>query len=520
MASESDVLSEIEVLKSIYLEELRVSRNSTGDWDVSLVLHPSTAEDSLSQFVRLTLTLTLDSQYPASPPCISIHHPRGLSDDKILSVQRCLHKEAQSCLGGPALYQLIEKAKEFLTESNIPYGNCVICLYGFKEEEIFTKTSCYHYFHSYCLGRYIAHSEAEIRERRKEMEEDKTRARADSQELTVVCPVCREPLTYDLEVLLASPAPHFPTLEETTVQAEFRKKWTELQAILERQRERGGVIDPLVESNRFLIHINETPSDPSSLGPALDSPPCQVEPAAPPEPIQLPGSQSQPVSGHSQRRPDPGHKQHSQPRRRRKERSRLLHEKPVELAERVAKLTFCSGPQSTSKGNEVASEGQREAAVLVNAISSEGGVYPSAGSTADGEMHAETRVSKTTASGQPVNPSRGDTVPPPSAPGREQSQRWDRGRRRVPQSLGQQAGQPEERNVKGADHWEAPRDGFHFRGGRGQRGRGSANAHHRGRGPGRGSGRGFSHRGTERVDGWDGDAWKKNEMYVHLNSPE
>lgn len=46
-------------------------------------------------------------------------------------------------------------------------------------------------------------------------------------------------------------------LEETTVQAEFRKKWTGLQAILERQRESGGVIDPEVESNRFLIHINE-----------------------------------------------------------------------------------------------------------------------------------------------------------------------------------------------------------------------------------------------------------------------
>lgn len=31
-------------------------------WEVSLVLYPSTAEDSVSQFVRLTLTLTLDQQ--------------------------------------------------------------------------------------------------------------------------------------------------------------------------------------------------------------------------------------------------------------------------------------------------------------------------------------------------------------------------------------------------------------------------------------------------------------------------
>lgn len=38
---------------------------SSRGWGVSLVLHPSTAEDSVSQFVRLTLTLTLDQQvYP------------------------------------------------------------------------------------------------------------------------------------------------------------------------------------------------------------------------------------------------------------------------------------------------------------------------------------------------------------------------------------------------------------------------------------------------------------------------
>lgn len=38
-----------------------VSLSSRG-WEVSLVLYPSTAEDSVSQFVRLTLTLTLDQQ--------------------------------------------------------------------------------------------------------------------------------------------------------------------------------------------------------------------------------------------------------------------------------------------------------------------------------------------------------------------------------------------------------------------------------------------------------------------------
>ncbi|XP_031174586.1 E3 ubiquitin-protein ligase RNF25 [Sander lucioperca] len=260
MAAECDVFSEIEVLQSIYLDELLVNRKEDGGWEVSLVLYPSTAEDSVSQFVRLTLTLTLDQQYPSSSPAISIHHPRGLSDDKISSVQKCLQLEAQSCLGSPVLYQLIEKAKEILTESNIPHGNCVICLYGFKEGETFSKTSCYHYFHSHCLGRYARHSERELRQREKELEEDKTRERTDYQELTVVCPVCREPLTYDVDQLLSSPAPQLPELDEAAIGSNFQQKWCELQKLLERQRSKGGIIDPEVESNRFFIHTNETPS--------------------------------------------------------------------------------------------------------------------------------------------------------------------------------------------------------------------------------------------------------------------
>uniref|UniRef100_A0A3B3C924 Ring finger protein 25 n=1 Tax=Oryzias melastigma TaxID=30732 RepID=A0A3B3C924_ORYME len=196
---------------------------------------PSTGQDAVSQFVRLTLTLTLDPQVR-----------------RLLQTFTCLQLEAASCLGSPVLYQLIEKAKEILTDSNIPHGNCVICLYDFKEGEAFTKTSCYHYFHSHCLGRYVSHSEEELQQREKELEEDKTRERTEHQ-LTVVCPVCREALTYDLDLLLLSPAPQLPE----TFGSDFQRKWEGLQKILEKQRSKGGIIDPEVESNRFLIHINE-----------------------------------------------------------------------------------------------------------------------------------------------------------------------------------------------------------------------------------------------------------------------
>lgn len=46
-------------------------------------------------------------------------------------------------------------------------------------------------------------------------------------------------------------------VDEAAISSSFRQRWRELQKLLERQRSKGGIIDPEVESNRFLIHINE-----------------------------------------------------------------------------------------------------------------------------------------------------------------------------------------------------------------------------------------------------------------------
>ncbi|XP_047426977.1 E3 ubiquitin-protein ligase RNF25 [Mugil cephalus] len=357
MAAESDVQSEIEVLQSIYLDELLVKRREDGGWEVSLVLYPSTAEDAVSQFVRLTLTLSLDQQYPLSPPDISIQNPRGLSDDKLSSVQKCLQVEAQSCLGSPVLYQLIEKAKEILTESNIPHGNCVICLYDFKEGETFTKTSCYHYFHSHCLGRYVRHSERELRRREKELEEDKTRDRTDCQDLTVVCPVCRETLTYDVDQLLSSPAPKLPETDEVAIGSDFQQKWCELQKLLERQRSKGGVIDPEVESNRFLIHINETPPVSENGFLEEDVPPAPPTSSASNAPPDDGVRADRFVPGFSHYRGAQGQRRQHQPRgQRRGGRSRHPHWRATPVAEHLDKLSLSSdgteGPAKTkSQGN-------------------------------------------------------------------------------------------------------------------------------------------------------------------------
>uniref|UniRef100_A0A3B4WUL5 E3 ubiquitin-protein ligase RNF25 n=1 Tax=Seriola lalandi dorsalis TaxID=1841481 RepID=A0A3B4WUL5_SERLL len=469
------VLSEIEVLESIYLDELQVNRREDGGWEVSLVLYPSTAEDSVSQFVRLTLTLTLDQQYPSSSPAISIHNPRGLSDDKLSSVQKCLHLEAQSCLGSPVLYQLIEKAKEILTESNIPHGNCVICLYGFKEGETFTKTSCYHYFHSHCLGRYASHSEGELRQREKELEEDKTRERADCQELTVVCPVCREPLAYDVDQLLSSPAPQLPELDEAAIGSDFQQKWFELQKLLERQRSKGGIIDPEEESNRFLIHINEVRLN-QKLHDADMFPSPPVPSASNVSSDETGVREDQFVPGLSHCRGAQGQRRQNQVRGpRRGGRSRPQHGRAAPVTEQLDKLSLSS--DCTEGPVRAQAQGNHDQQMQVNAELCQ--------SKTGREVYAEQQ--QVSPDGQPVCKSGLETEcqkdVADSAGGRGY-----RGRRKGPHRSAPHSGGPGPARY----HWD----------GRASRSRGGANnLYSRGGGPHRGHGRGFQQKVVERERG-------------------
>lgn len=182
--------SEVEVLESIYLDELQVMKgNGRSPWEIFITLHPATAEVQDSQFVCFTLVLQVPVQYPHEVPQISIRNPRGLSDEQIHKISQALGHVAKEGLGTAMLYELIEKGKEILTDNNIPHGQCVICLYGFQEKEAFTKTPCYHYFHCHCLARYIQHMEQELNTQEQEQQHVVTKQKA----VGVQCPVCREP---------------------------------------------------------------------------------------------------------------------------------------------------------------------------------------------------------------------------------------------------------------------------------------------------------------------------------------
>ncbi|XP_077176835.1 E3 ubiquitin-protein ligase RNF25 isoform X2 [Paroedura picta] len=224
--------SEVEVLESIYLDELHVSKGNgrTMPWEICITLYPATAEDQASQYVCFTLVLTVPSQYPNAIPKIDIRNPRGLSDEQIQKISQTLQHLAEEHLGTAILYELIE------------------------ENEAFTKTPCYHYFHSRCLASYATHMEEEIRAQRREREQSLTSL--PKEEVEVQCPVCREPLVYDLATLQAAAPPQQP-MEKYCPDAKTLQLREQLRLIYQRQQEKGGIIDPEAERNRYFISLQK-----------------------------------------------------------------------------------------------------------------------------------------------------------------------------------------------------------------------------------------------------------------------
>ncbi|KAM9248259.1 E3 ubiquitin-protein ligase RNF25 isoform 3-T3 [Dugong dugon] len=253
--------SEVEVLESIYLDELQVVKGNgrSSPWEIYITLHPATAEDQDSQYVCFILVLQVPAQYPNEVPQISIRNPRGLSDEQIHTISQALSHVAKASLGTAMLYELIEKGKEILTDNNIPHGQCVICLYGFQEKEAFTKTPCYHYFHCHCLARYIQHMEQELKTQGQEQEQERQHAATQQEAVGVQCPVCREPLVYDLATLEAAPEPQQP-MELYQPDAESLRQQEKRKQLYQRQQERGGIIDLEAERNRYFISLQQAPA--------------------------------------------------------------------------------------------------------------------------------------------------------------------------------------------------------------------------------------------------------------------
>ncbi|KAG7154454.1 E3 ubiquitin-protein ligase RNF25-like [Homarus americanus] len=255
------ILEEIEALQAIMLDEVKVLYGDGGVPNgVEVVVVPATAQNIEEQHVRVTLVLLLPPEYPDTTPSILLRNPRGVDDYVLEKIKQESRQRCEEYLGCPVIYELIEVVRENLTANNTPSCPCAICLHHFTDSDVFTKTPCFHYFHSYCLGRYKTNCEEEAAAE----EEEPQPAWMAREKKQLMCPVCRDPIQTELNStdLLLAPPPE----EEEGVE-DFRADSPELLALQQRmadlylqQKEKGGIIDLEEEKNKFLLSSNRADS--------------------------------------------------------------------------------------------------------------------------------------------------------------------------------------------------------------------------------------------------------------------
>ncbi|XP_041456473.1 E3 ubiquitin-protein ligase RNF25-like [Lytechinus variegatus] len=240
-ADGSTFLTELEVLQEICEEEIAYNKKPNSA-EVCITLHPATAGNKDAQFVCLTLVILVTSEYPDVPANFQFRNPRGLSEDEIERISGDLKMLAEEKRGSEMMYDLIQTAKDSLTENNSPSLPCTICQCQFEESEVFTKTSCYHYFHNFCLAKLLQHS-------------------VENEEEEPKCPVCREALEDTLlEKLQDAPEPNYDDCPDMEITPELRQWQEEMKVGFDRQKAKGGHIDIEAESNKHLISIRHVPN--------------------------------------------------------------------------------------------------------------------------------------------------------------------------------------------------------------------------------------------------------------------
>ena len=172
---------------------------------VSLDVAPRTLDDETQQYVRATLCITLDGDYPANPPTVRLSNVRGLDDTRQAEVRRRLDDACRDFSSDePVLALLCETAFETLTELNRPDGDCAFCLAPVADADTRVDKSsavpfiklmrCYHCFHENCFARWWRWRAAAAAEASAERGAHHAAASASEGKAatpTHLCPVCR-----------------------------------------------------------------------------------------------------------------------------------------------------------------------------------------------------------------------------------------------------------------------------------------------------------------------------------------
>lgn len=191
--------------------------------------------------------------YPETKPEFKLRNPRGLDDTCINAIEKGIIAKLDESIGQPVVFDLIDLIREYLTESNVPTGQCVICLYGFQEGDDFTKTSCYHYLHSHCLAIWLQNAKRNFNEEQSKLPNWQ---RSEAKPFQSSCPVCREVIDIDIEKLKEAKTPQeLENAPQFTLTEELKQLQAEMAKLFLHQKQNGGIIDASAE-DKTLIAID------------------------------------------------------------------------------------------------------------------------------------------------------------------------------------------------------------------------------------------------------------------------
>ncbi|XP_063721643.1 uncharacterized protein LOC134848200 isoform X3 [Symsagittifera roscoffensis] len=242
---ESTTEEEFGILRSIFGDEVSILESDP--CQVSMQLTPSTADDASKKHVCMSVIFTIPATYPHEKPIVTFKNVRGLSQTLESDLVEKLGVLMEARLGSAMLFDAIDFIKDFLTANNHPSVECAICLEAMNSDSAFIKTTCFHYFHPWCLSQYLKSTQQVERDENTDPETVEKTANA--------CPICRTQLELTVEHLDSFEKP-----EETNdgsqgaaapiqLGEEFRKFQQQMQQLLEKQKEQGGIIDPSSSTN-------------------------------------------------------------------------------------------------------------------------------------------------------------------------------------------------------------------------------------------------------------------------------
>ncbi|XP_050081134.1 eIF-2-alpha kinase GCN2 [Anopheles maculipalpis] len=114
--------NELEVIKSIFHDEVEDLRPKTGKWKpLELRLHLTPQRGSAKEaYVKADMYVTCSPKYPKSPPKLELKNAVGLSDSLVRELTEKLQQLGEKLKGEVMIFELANTVQDFLHKYNVP----------------------------------------------------------------------------------------------------------------------------------------------------------------------------------------------------------------------------------------------------------------------------------------------------------------------------------------------------------------------------------------------------------------